>query len=185
MQFLTALGLAVPAGLNAYIPLLAVGIAHDAGLMKLSAPFDLLGSWWALALMGVLLIVEMIADKVPGADHVNDVIHSVVRPAAGGVLAVAPAKGTGVDPALLVLLGILVAGGVHAVKATSRPVVNTATGGLGAPVASAIEDGAALVTSVLAVVAPILVAVALAAIVAFFVWLYRRKRGKRAAASAA
>lgn len=184
MQFLTALGLVVPAGLNAYIPLIAVGIAHDVGLMKLAAPFDLLGSWWALALMGVLLVVEMIADKVPGADHVNDVIHSVLRPAAGGVLAVATTQGSGVDPALLVLLGILVAGGVHAVKATSRPVVNASTGGLGAPVASAIEDGAALVTSIMAVVAPVLVAIALVLLAAFFVWLYRRRRRRKAAASA-
>src|SRR5574340_502843 len=130
MELLTALGLSIPAGLNAYIPLLAVALAQRFHLLDLRAPFDALGDWWAVALIAVLLLVEMTADKIPAVDHVNDVIQAFIRPAAGGIVAVAASgKASDIDPALLVFVGVLLAGGVHAVKATTRPVVNVTTGG--------------------------------------------------------
>ena len=33
----------------------------------------------------MLLAVEVVADKVPVVDHVNDVVQTVVRPTAGGL----------------------------------------------------------------------------------------------------
>lgn len=44
MGFPSSIGLAIPAGLNAYIPLLAVAVANYFGWLTLRAPFDLLGS---------------------------------------------------------------------------------------------------------------------------------------------
>ena len=78
MELLTGLGLAVPAGLNAYIPLLAVAIAEAAGWIDLPQPYALIGEWWSVALIAVLLVIEVFADKVPGVDHVNDVIQTVM-----------------------------------------------------------------------------------------------------------
>lgn len=177
MGLLTGLGLAVPAGLNAYIPLLAVAIAEAAGWVDLPKPYALIGEWWSIALIAVLLLVEVLADKVPGVDHVNDAIQTVMRPAAGGLLMAASMSKSGIAPAIWVVAGIVVAGGVHVAKAASRPVVNAATGGFGAPVVSAIEDLAALVTSIAAFVAPALVVVALAG-VAVLLWrlIVRRRR---------
>lgn len=181
LGLLSGLGLAVPAGLNAYIPLLAVSIAEAAGWIDLPKPYALIGEWWSIALIAVLLLVELLVDKVPGVDHVNDVVQTVVRPAAGGLLMAASMSRSGVDPAIWVFAGILVAGGVHAAKAASRPVVNASTGGAGAPVVSIIEDVVAAVTTVLAFVAPILGAVAVAGI-AFLLWrLWVRRRQTLAA----
>ena len=87
MDILTALGLSVPAGLNAYIPLLAVALAQRVHWLELRPPFDVLGSWWLITIIAVLLVVEIVADKIPAVDHVNDIIQSVVRPAAGAVVA--------------------------------------------------------------------------------------------------
>lgn len=171
MELLTALGLSVPAGLNAYVPLLAVALAERFGLLELKAPFDLLGEWWLIAVIAVLLAVELVADKIPAVDHVNDAIQTFVRPAAGGIVAVAAAgNATDVSPWFLVLAGVLLAGGVHAAKATARPVVNATTGGTGAPVASAVEDAGAVVLSIVAIIAPILVA---ALLIVFMVVLWR------------
>ncbi len=39
----------------------------------------------ASLILAVLLAVEMVADKVPVVDHVNDVVQTVVRPTAGGL----------------------------------------------------------------------------------------------------
>lgn len=175
LGLLSGLGLAAPAGLNAYIPLLVVSIAEAAGWIDLPKPYALIGEWWAVALIAVLLLVEILADKVPGVDHVNDAIQSVVRPAAGGLLMAASMSRSGISPAVWVFAGILVAGGVHVAKAASRPVVNAATAGFGAPVVSFIEDAVAALTSVLAFVAPALVVVALAGI-AFMLWRFRVRR---------
>ncbi len=182
MDPLSGLTLAAPAGVNAYIPLLAVALAERLGWLHLKEPYDALGSWWAIALIAVLLAVEVVADKVPAVDHVNDAIQTVIRPAAGGLLAVS-ASGEGTLSAVAMLVaGVLIAGGVHSVKASARPAVNVSTAGLGAPVVSTIEDvGAALVT-VLALVVPLL---ALAVIVALVIWavvVVRRFRRRRVGA---
>ncbi len=176
MELLTALGLSILAGLNAYIPLLAVSLAERFGWLTLAEPFGILGEWWMIAVIAVLLLVEVIADKVPAVDHVNDVIQTVVRPAAGGIVAVA-AAGSAIDvsPWLLVLAGVLLAGGVHAAKATARPAINASTGGAGAPLASAAEDAGAVALSVTAIAAPYLVAVTLAG-VGYMLWRLRRPR---------
>jgi uncharacterized membrane protein len=181
MELLTSLGLAIPAGLNAYIPLLAVAVAQRVGWLHLKEPYALLGEWWVIALIAVLLVVEIVADKFPAVDHVNDVIQTVVRPAAGGLLFVAVSQQTvDVHPGLLIAAGVIVAGTVHAAKATTRPVVNTTTAGFGAPVVSAVEDFFAAVTTVVALVAPYLVAVA-AVLLGLLFWRLRvRRRAARA-----
>lgn len=180
MELLTGLGLAIPAGLNAYIPLLTVAVAQQFGWIRLEGNYALLGEWWAIALIAVLLAVEMVADKVPAVDTVNDAIQTFVRPAAGGLLVAAAAAGNDfVHPVAWVILGVLLAGGVHAAKATSRPVVNATTAGAGAPVVSTVEDAAALAMSVAAILVPVLAVAALLGVVALIVW--SRHRGSRGA----
>jgi uncharacterized membrane protein len=177
VELLTGLGLSIPAGLNAYIPLLVIAVAQRFEWLQLKEPFNALGEWWMIAIIAVLLVVEMIADKVPAVDSVNDAIQGFVRPAAGGVVAVA-AAGSAVDisPWLLVLAGVLLAGGVHAVKATTRPAVNLTTAGVGTPAVSAAEDVGALVLSVMALIAPVLVVFVSAGVV-YSLWrLWRRMR---------
>jgi hypothetical protein len=176
MELLTALGLSIPAGLNAYIPLLAVALAQRFEWLQLRAPFDILGEWWMIAVIAVLLVIEIVADKVPAVDHVNDVIQTFIRPAAGGIVAVAASGQSEASPWLLVLAGVILAGGVHAAKATTRPAVNVTTAGAGAPVVSALEDAGAVVMSVVAIAAPILVAVLAAGLVYTFWRLWQRKQ---------
>ena len=180
MDILTALGLAMPAGLNAYIPLLAVALAEHFEWLSLREPFDVLGSWWMIAIIAVLLTIEIVVDKVPGADHANDVVQSIIRPAAGAIVAGAASGNTSsVKPWLMVLIGVLLAGGVHAAKATARPVVNATTAGVGAVAVSTVEDTSAAVMCVVAIAAPILVVVMIVLLAAGLWVLWRRKRRAR------
>lgn len=176
-SFLTAFGLSGAAGLNAYVPVLLLAILSRLGVVHLAAPFDVLGQTWALALVSGLLLVEVFVDKIPGVDHVNDLVQTVVRPAAGA-LAFAAETGvvTDVPTWLPITLGLVTAFSVHALKASARPAVNATTLGVGAPIVSAIEDVTALVTSVVAIFLPVLVALFVVAIVAALVVLYRRKK---------
>jgi hypothetical protein len=176
---LTGFGLAGAAGLNAYLPLLVVALAgRFTDWIHLSSPFDALTSWWAIGVLLVLLTIEIFVDKIPAVDTVNDVIQTAVRPAAGAVLFAASTNViTDIHPVLAIVCGLLVAGGVHAVKATSRPVISTMSGGVLNPVASATEDVVSVGTSIMAILVPLATFIVfLILIVGFYLWIRKRKR---------
>jgi hypothetical protein len=181
-NIVSAFGLAGAAGLNAYIPLLIVAVLGRLGVLQLNSPFDVLTSWWVIGALVILLVIETVVDKVPGADHINDVVQTFVRPAAGAILF---AANSGVikdaDPTLALIVGLVLAFGVHATKAAARPVVNATTMGIGAPVVSVLEDVTSAVASLLAIFAPLLFVVFTAVIIYLFVRLYRRIKRRRAA----
>ena len=182
----TAFGLSTSAGLNAYLPLLIVALtAKYTDLITLQAPFDALTNPWVIAVLVVLLIIEVVADKVPLVDHANDVIQTVIRPAAGAILFAGTTNAVSdIHPVLAMALGIMSAGGVHAAKATVRPVITATTGGLGNPVMSIAEDILAFVVSVMAILVPILTFIAMMVSGGLlWRWWRKRKREKLAAAT--
>lgn len=178
----SAFGLSASAGLNAYIPLLVIGvIAHYfPNAIHLNQPFDLLANPWILILLGVLVIIEMVADKVPAVNHINDIIQTVVRPAAGAVAFAASANViTDVNPVLALACGLLVAGSVHTVKAAAvRPAVTATTGGAGNIPVSIAEDIIAFISSVLAIMIPIVMGTILVVVFAFVIWWWMRRSQK-------
>jgi hypothetical protein len=180
---MSAFGLSASAGLNAYIPLLVVGvIAHYTNWVKLSPPYDLLANPWILILVSLLLIVEMLVDKIPAVNHINDLIQTVFRPAAGAIVFAASAHVvTGINPVLALACGLLVAGSVHTVKSVAvRPAVTATTGGAANVPVSLAEDGAATVLSILSIVVPVLVAIILIVLVALLIWwIWRRATRKQ------
>ncbi|MEW1844072.1 DUF4126 domain-containing protein [Nonomuraea angiospora] len=191
---LTGLGLSTAAGLNAYIPLLVVGVlANFTDAVKLPDGYSWLSNWGVLAVIAVLLVAEFVLDKVPAVDSVNDTIQTVVRPASGGVVFSATQAAAELDHSTWMaehpwagwLLGIVMALAVHAVKAAARPVINAGTAGVGAPVVSTAEDAGSLGMSLVAVFAPALVIVALLAMAVLAWWLIRKVRRIRARRRAA
>src|SRR5262245_16212763 len=174
----TAFGLSASAGLNAYIPLLVVGLlARYTGLIHLNQPWDTLSNPWIILMLCVLVIIEMLADKVPVVNHINDLIQTVIRPAAGAVAFAASANVvTDLHPALALAAGLLVAGTVHVAKAgVMRPIVTATTGGAANTPVSIAEDVTSTLLSVLSILVPIIVGTLLIVLVAFIIyWLYRR-----------
>jgi hypothetical protein len=174
----TAFGLSASAGLNAYIPLLLVGLlARYTDLINLTKPWDTLAHPAIILLLCVLVIIEMLADKVPAVNHVNDLIQTLIRPAAGAIAFAASANVvTDVSPVLALAAGLLVAGTVHVAKAGAvRPMVTATTGGAGNIPVSIAEDVVSTVLSILAIVLPVLVGTLLIVLAAFIIyWLYRR-----------
>lgn len=193
---LTGTGLSAAAGLNAFIPLVMVGLfARFTDFIVLPTQLEWLSSWPAIIIGLVLLATELILDKIPGVDHVNDLLQSLVRPLVGGVIFAATAAAQVIDesnfwqdnPWIAGIVGAVVAAAVHGAKSASRPSVNAATAGTGAPVASFIEDAAAVGLSLIAIFIPVLVVVVIAAMGAVFyriVTTGRRRRRRRAALEA-
>ena len=178
---LTGIGLAAPAGLNAYIPLLVLALADRATTrVTLTAPYDILSSNLGIAILVILLTVEVAVDKIPGVDHMNDLIQSFVRPAAGAIAAVAATTGVvTINPAIMVLVGVVLAGSVNAVKVTTRPAVTLGTAGILNPVVSLAEDAVAVLASVVAIFLPFLVILILALFAVSSILLLRRFRRVR------
>jgi hypothetical protein len=186
IDVLSAFGLAAATGLNAYLPLLIVGLlARYTDLITLRPPFNALENAWVLGVLGFLLLIEMTVDKIPTADTVNDVIQTAVRPAAGAIVFAATAGViTDVHPAVAIICGLLAAFSVHAVKATARPMVTATTAGVGNPIVSTAEDVAAGVTTLVAVLVPAIGAALIIALVAFLAWRLLRRRQRRLVAQA-
>ncbi len=175
---LSAFGLAASAGLNAYIPLLIVAlIARFTDWITLSSPWEALSSWWVIAVLIILGVVEFFVDKIPAVNHANDLVQTFIRPAAGAVLFAASTNViTDVHPILAMIAGLLVAGSVHAVKSAAiRPVVTATTGGAGNVPVSIAEDVIATGLSILAVVIPILVAAVIILTTSLIIWLLWRR----------
>ena len=178
MDILSAFGLSASAGLNAYIPLLVVALLGKfTSLITLSPPWDTLESWWVIGILVVLSIIEFFTDKIPAINHANDLIQTAIRPIAGAIIFAASAQIiTDVHPVLAMVMGLLVAGSVHAVKSLAvRPVVTATTGGAGNVPVSIAEDILATILSIIAVVTPILIAVMLVIGGALIVWLIWRR----------
>lgn len=186
LEVLTGSGLALSAGLNAFIPMLAMGlIGRYTDLVTLPAPWQWLENGWVLVVLGVLLLLDVVADKVPAVDHVNDVVQTLVRPTAGGIVFAAGSSSQ--TPAITdpgefftsaavwpFIVGVVLALTTHLAKASGRAVVNLSTAGVGAPVVSTVEDVSALTMTVLAILVPVLVVVFLLALVGLA--LYARSR---------
>jgi hypothetical protein len=183
----TAFGLSGSAGLNAYIPLLVVALAArfplEDPLIKLSSPYDLLANWWVIGLLVILLIIEMLVDKIPAVDTINDGIQTFVRPVAGAILFAGSSNVINdMNPILAIGAGVLVAGGVHATKAIVRPAVTATTVGTGNWAVSIVEDITAFLVSLMAIIIPVLagivVLVFVVLIILFFIRRRRRKKRK-------
>jgi cytochrome bd-type quinol oxidase subunit 2 len=180
---LSSFGLSAATGLNAYLPLLIVGLlARFTDLVTLRPPFDVLENSWVLLALVVLLLIEVTVDKIPAVDTANDVIQTVFRPAAGAILFAASTNAiSNVSPALALICGLLVASGVHAAKATVRPVITATTMGVGNPVVSTVEDVASGTTTLVCILLPAMAAIIIAGLLILFAWWYFRRRRRRLA----
>jgi Domain of unknown function (DUF4126) len=194
---LTGSGLAAAAGLNAYIPFLLVAVlARTTDVVQLPHEYLWVRSDWAIAVGAVLLLTELVLDKIPVVDHLNDTVATLIRPTVGGLIFSATTGAQNLDnsqwmrdnPWVGIVLGVLVAGLTHATKATVRPAVNLSTAGTGAPIVSAIEDTFSVGLSLVAIFAPVLVIFVLL-LLAWGVyrlarWLLRRRRRRAEAVRA-
>lgn len=189
IEAITGLSLASAAGLNAYIPLLGLGLlSRFTDLLTLPSGWAWLENEWAL---GVLFVIEAVVDKVPALDTANDILQTVVRPASGGLVFTAGSASSTVavtDPEAFVnsaqfwpfVIGVCIALVPHILKLVARPLVNLVSAGAGASVLSAVEDVAAAVVTVLAVLLPLLALALIIGIVLLGVRGLRRLRARRA-----
>ena len=195
MELMTGFGLATAAGLNAYIPLLSMGLlGRFTSLVHLPPGWAWLENGWVIGIVAILLVVEIVADKVPALDSVNDTVQTFVRPTSGGIVF---GSGTAAQTAAVtnpadfartgqwvpVAIGVVTALVVHLTKTAVRPAANVATAGVAAPVLSTVEDVTSVSLTFIAILIPALVLVVLIALIWAAVWLLRRRRRRQSVSS--
>lgn len=190
LELITGLGLSTATGLNAFIPLLSIGLlARFTDLVELPSGWAWLANEWVLVIVGVLLVLEVVADKIPAIDHVNDWVQTVVRPTVGGIVfgaGSASQTAAVTDPASFfasnawvpIALGVVISLLVHFAKTGTRAVANTVTAGTAAPVLSTGEDAMSVGLVFSAVLVPFFVLV-LIAFMALGAWWLLRAAAKR------
>lgn len=186
LELLTGTGLAAAAGLNAYIPLIVLGLgSRFLDFIQLPSGWAWLSNEWVLVVLGVLLVIEIVADKIPIVDNINDWVQTVIRPVAGGIVF---GGGSSTETAFVtdpdtffssnqwvpIVVGIVIALVIHLVKSAARPVINTITAGFGGAAVSTAEDAGAVGLSLSALLLPLFVIVMLALVIWGFIALFRR-----------
>jgi hypothetical protein len=187
---LAAAGLAGATGHRAFLPAFALGLWHriaaasagagEAPSFALSQKFEWLGDPTVLAIVGVLALVEFVAERNPDAPELVNLALKVPK-AAGGFLVAAAAVGTVDDNVgLLAASGLLGSGislGVDKMRADVKHAVqeplSDATGGGSDKALGWLETAWAGFLTVASWLLPLLAALGIATVAA--VWFLRRR----------
>lgn len=163
--------MAVAAGINPWLAALtlvglsAIGLVDPGAIPLIDSE---LGDPVILVALVAAFLIEQVADKIPGIDHVSDLVHLPIKPAAAAALAMviaAPQDASNLADYMLPLaIGAAAAALLaHLGKAGLRAGSTATTAGLGNPFLSVLEDIGVVSLVVLAVVLPLIALVAVAA----------------------
>lgn len=181
---LLGLGLASATGLRTFLPLLMLALAAKFEMfgIRLNDQMGWLGSWPAISALAVAAVAEFAGDKVPAVDHALNAIGYVTRPVAGAVAA--GSVFWGVDPTTAAVAGVIVGAptalAFNAAQTGVRVGSTAATGGLGNPVVSLIEDVLAVLTVIVAFLAPVIIPLVLVILAIVVFRLAKRIRDRPA-----
>lgn len=166
---MAGLGLSAACGFRVFVPLLVAGIAARSGQIELNESMQWIQSWPALIAFGTATAAEVGGYYVPWIDNALDSVASPAAVVAGTVTTAAmmPEMSPMFQWTTATILGGGTAGLVQTGTVITRAASTATSAGLGNPVVSTGELGGSLITSVLAVLIPI-VAFFLVVVLFFF-----------------
>jgi len=176
--------LAAATGFRVFLPMLIMSGAAYTGHLSLDNSFAWLATPFALTMLGVAALVEVLAYYVPGIDNLLDAVATPAAFVAGTI--VSAAVMTDLPPMAKWMAAVIAGGGTasltQGVTTILRAKSTVVTGGLGNPVIATGELGGSVLLSLLALAAP-LTAVA---VVILLLWLAfrlirRQRRGMQRA----
>jgi hypothetical protein len=168
-----ALGTAWTSGINLYATISVLGLLQRFAGVKLPGGLEVLDNWWIIGIAGGLYIIEFFADKIPYVDSVWDVVHTFIRVPAGAIVAYAATNQ--LDPSITIpatLIGGGFAFASHGTKAALRAGANLSPEPVSNWALSIVEDIIAFAGSILAVFAPLVIAIVLIVFAIFFFWFF-------------
>src|SRR5436190_14866738 len=161
------IGLSAACGFRVFVPLLGMSVAALAGHLGLSSGFEWIGTWPAFACFLTATILEVAAYYVPWLDNLLDSVATPAAVAAGTIITAAVVSD--MSPLMKWSLALIAGGGtagvIQAASVALRGTSSMTTGGLGNWIVASGELAAAVGTTVLSVLLPILTALAVATLV--------------------
>lgn len=174
------IGLSAACGFRVFVPLLVASIAGMAGWLPLtSGSAGWIASWPALITFATASVLETLGYFIPWLDHLLD---SIASPAAviAGIL-ISASTMVDLPPMMRWIVAIIAGGGiaglVQGATVLARAKSAMFTAGLGNPVVAAGELAGSVMTSLLAILFPV---VALILVLLGVIVLYRLRRRFRA-----
>jgi hypothetical protein len=152
------IGLAAACGFRVFIPLLVLSIAAILDVVPLANDFAWIGTTPALIALSTATVMEIAAYYVPWLDHALDVIATPAAVIAGVITtaAVVPDMAPVLRWSLAIVGGGGVAGAVQGATVLLRLKSGATTAGVANPLVSTGETASSTVTSILAVVVPVI-----------------------------
>ena len=178
--------LAAATGFRVFLPMLIMSGAAYTGHLSLDNSFAWLATPFALTMLGVAALVEVLAYYVPGVDNLLDAVATPAAFVAGTIVSAAVI--TDLPPMAKWMAAVIAGGGTasltQGITTILRAKSSVVTGGLGNPVIATGELGGSVLLSLLALAAPL----AAVAVVILLLWLAfrlirRRRRGTQRANS--
>ena len=174
------IGLSAASGFRVFVPLLVMSMASLSGHLSLAQGFQWIGTYPALIAFSVATCLEVAGYYVPLVGHLLDVLATPSAIVAGIIITASVI--TEMSPLMKWALAIIAGGGaagiVQGSTVLARGASTAATGGFGNVIVATLELAGAVITSILALVAPFVLIVLLVMLL-FIIgikWLRRKPK---------
>jgi len=182
LGLVVGIGLSAACGFRVFVPLLGMSIASLIGYLSLSSGFEWIGSWPALIAFATATLFEIGAYYIPWLDHVMDTIATPGAIVAGSIVTASMIGD--ISPFLKWSLAIIAGGGVAGTVQSGtvavRGLLTSTTGGLGNFLLATTELFGSVLTTVFAIVIPIVCFVLVGLLLFSILWAFRSIRQKPA-----
>lgn len=167
------MGLGLVSGLNLYATVLTVGLGMRLGLITLNPEMSglaVLSSPYVLIVAGILFVVEFLADKIQWVDSIWDTVHTFIRPVGAALVGASAIGAVNAEAAVIAALCAGVSLSAHSTKAGTRLLANHSPEPFSNVGLSLVEDGLAVVGTVVALKYPSVMLVVVAVFLLVFAW---------------
>ena len=169
------LGSSWASGVNLYLSMAGLGIAHRMEWIKLPGNLEVLSHPLIVGVAIFLFVIEFVVDKVPYVDSVWDSVHTFIRPIASAVLGYTAMGDAG---QVMQILISLLTGGIaldsHLTKATTRLAINASPEPVSNSIASVTEDATVIGALYLIINHPIVIAILVTLFIVFSIWFLKK-----------
>lgn len=159
LTLLIGVGLSAASGFRIFLPFLVISVASLTGYLELSPSFEWIGTYPALTVFTVAVLVEILSYLFPFIDNLISTISIPFALIAGTLITASVI--VDMNPLLTWSLAIIAGGGASLTAKTTSTLVHTGStavsGGTANPLVSAAETVYAVVMAVVSIIAPVLI----------------------------
>jgi hypothetical protein len=180
LSLFLGIGLASASGFRVFLPLFTLSLASYFNFLDLNDSWQWIGGIPALITLGIAMIAEIFAYYIPFVDNVLDTI-AIPLAAIAGTVTMASTM-VNVSPMTTWVMAIIAGGGtataMQGMTSVTRVASSVKTGGIGNPILSTAETGAAITLSTFAIFLPVVAFILVVLVLLLSYWVFKKFRKK-------